>query len=673
MSFQSLRVKELKIMMKVFGLDDTGNKKDLLDRLVIHMEKEGLTNNKEDHDDEEDSEEKYMFGKTKEDEFKTKDQTGEQMSIVVNAYDKPPTLKQDTSEIQIRNHLSEFDEWKKRNTTTQYQLQSSIDASILRNWRLSGRLKSNYTEEDLRATLQDLTSRSEISTLVLGKAFSNFVFVLKRYISAQENAIIFRNQVIQVLERNAALHYLEEKNLLYEVLRTTLKKTNPSIIGEEVLAKLQLKRAKGEEMKLYEVEDELKRVIELCWKYNNTKRMEKELFCGYCKIKGHEESECRKKKAKTKFEVKSTETQVRKHAGGNDFKAKQSLNIVREVTTSSLVEMKGELMLEKDASESLPVSVMFDSGANVNAIGVNHLSNILALVNSNGLQWGKSPVSVEAVGKEEIICCGMLSSLYIKVQNSKVRSDFLVLKRELPSIILGNQVIQALGLNIGEEIKKRTNECMLVDTTTKEKPRVNVLMSKFPEMKERWEEGYLPNIRTLHNSEYSVEYEEKVIGSHKVTKDQLFRVYNQLTEEGRKIVDELFDHMEEWLYTGKEAIQAEPFKVTLIEGERPCNAKGRRMQPTQQVFLIKKTKENDDKALWEPSESCEWSSFMFAVPKATQRMEDEKYRAVVDYTMVNKKIKADNVTLPFLDAGAYKLQQSQYFGKLDAERGYLQC
>ena len=105
--------------------------------------------------------------------------------------------------------------------------------------------------------------------------------------------------------------------------------------------------------------------------------------------------------------------------------------------------------------------------------------------------------------------------------------------------------------------------------------------------------------------------------------------------------------------------------------ETPIKYKQHRLPPAHREIIQKDVKDKLRMGIIEPSNSPMSSPFMI-VPKKCDKFGRPKYRLVLDYRLVNQRIKGDSYALPNKQEILDQLGDSQYFSTFDLAQGSYQ-
>ena len=80
-----------------------------------------------------------------------------------------------------------------------------------------------------------MISRENTAIISIQGVFRQFIFVISKRNTAEENARFFRDKILKILQRNSALDYLHNEELRMKIFASATKKITPFVIAEELL------------------------------------------------------------------------------------------------------------------------------------------------------------------------------------------------------------------------------------------------------------------------------------------------------------------------------------------------------------------------------------------------------------------------------------------------------
>lgn len=112
-------------------------------------------------------------------------------------------------------------------------------------------------------------------------------------------------------------------------------------------------------------------------------------------------------------------------------------------------------------------------------------------------------------------------------------------------------------------------------------------------------------------------------------------------------------------------------KIELEDNEIPSYSKPYRLPQSQKIEISKQIEKMLEDKIIEPAQSA-WSAPLLVVPKKPDNNGVRKWRVVIDYRLLNKKIKNDKFPLPNITEILDSLSGATYFSHLDLSQGYYQ-
>lgn len=111
--------------------------------------------------------------------------------------------------------------------------------------------------------------------------------------------------------------------------------------------------------------------------------------------------------------------------------------------------------------------------------------------------------------------------------------------------------------------------------------------------------------------------------------------------------------------------------IQLEDNVTPAYVKPYRLPFAQKTEVQKQINQMLKNKIIEPTNSA-WSAPLLVVPKKSDNNNERKWRLVVDYRMLNKRIKDDKFPLPNITEILDSLSGAMYFSHLDLSQGYYQ-
>lgn len=112
-------------------------------------------------------------------------------------------------------------------------------------------------------------------------------------------------------------------------------------------------------------------------------------------------------------------------------------------------------------------------------------------------------------------------------------------------------------------------------------------------------------------------------------------------------------------------------KIQLQDNVTPTYCKPYRLPYAQKSQIDKEINKMLKNKIIEPTKSA-WSAPLLIVPKKANVGEEKKWRIVIDFRLLNKKLKDDKFPLPNINEILDSLSGAMYFSHLDLSQGYYQ-
>ena len=348
--------------------------------------------------------------------------------------------------------------------------------------------------------------------------------------------------------------------------------------------------------------------------------------------------------------------------------------------------LRGLEILSCKLNEKITVDALCDSGANYCVISK---TVVLALALLTGtpyqlIPWANSDKRIILGDSETNMMVEGLMQLDLTFQNEgRLRIEFLVVDRELPFVVLGNNLLRAFDVRVADCLLEKLASTPDVEISMQGQSDAAPSLSFAAITLASADDGifrYTPNRAgaEIAPEEMDTVLTENVDNVINVVPDlppieNLFPILKEdaITTVERNLIETFYGKLPDLLYTGTEPILNRSYHVDLLPGAIPTRCRNRPLAPAVREFL------EDCRDAWlkagyiSPLDvEVEWCSFVFAVPKPGSF---EGYRAVVDYVAVNKQTRPATYPMPFLDADHDTLNDARYFGLLDLLKGYRQA
>ncbi len=345
--------------------------------------------------------------------------------------------------------------------------------------------------------------------------------------------------------------------------------------------------------------------------------------------------------------------------------------------TSSAPSASSTSTTALNASVTKPIrSIMFGVGKNAEFDGFIGKSRIPAVISPDpgsaisiiSTYWTSkiadaiiTPCRVPAVLADMKTTLDIVGETIIDVSTvgDPLEVRFYVFEAETPLVLLSNSICEQLGCVTSDlvrsgldNLKGIANPINVMGVSSS-----NAASNKEQPIGSNWDE----------DEEVLVPTDIQTGKMNIPTKETLFKV-NCKSENDNKMIDRMYQRLQHLLYQGVEPIVGPPMDIELRDHSATCLAKSRSFQPRARDWLSKeKQKWIAFKYIRQAPQGMKHSSIVFPVPKGS-----DDWRAVVDYTGVNKLIVPVTFPMPRLDDDLDKLSNSQYWGVVDAEKGYNQ-
>lgn len=187
--------------------------------------------------------------------------------------------------------------------------------------------------------------------------------------------------------------------------------------------------------------------------------------------------------------------------------------------------------------------------------------------------------------------------------------------------------------------------------------------------------NYTPRVDTLENYNFCKFGDNRVMSVERVERVLDTINFESLKKDERTSIEKIcakyadvFHLKDEPLTIAKVAQQ----KIYLKEHAIPSYVKPYKLPYSQKAEIHKQVEKMLQDGIIEEAKS-EWSSPLLIVPKKSDSNGEKKWRLVVDYRLLNKKIMDDKFPLPCVSEILNSLSGAHYFSHLDLANSYYQC
>lgn len=559
------------------------------------------------------------------------------------------------------------------------KLEHLVDLDIVGGLEMMGILKVDNREEDLLKYLQGVRE-TKTTTLMVGVVFESLTWDLSTPV--EERVVRLFSQVSTRLQEQGwateiGARSIVRRELLVQIssflvpssLRNQMrvyseqKEACPTLA--EYAAQLHLlARAKEEEyqasstLSIWKSKTEtVKKTINFKLEPNKQQAKKEEsqpsskgksasrrstsVPCWGCQGFGHKFEDCNKITPEQKIELR---------------KKLQTKGVSTRATTHlSRLEVHGNGNMVAVQVGGVSAQALLDSGADLNFISTKRFLGISPARYQELQQVVSSTIHVILPDGRTISPTYRILVPLALFEEKFDKVEFWVLDHLSTDVILGDKFLRSQGINIKDMLQERLG--------------MNTMLSSVEAGEMSKEENFNYNELNLREDE---EYKE-VISSSVPPIENLFPILldkeNEVTEEERVLINQLYADLNSLLYNGNEAMKGEDFTITLKDGYTPYAAKGRRFQSDVFHFLI----DHADKLvkagiLKEASTPMKWLASAFAVKKSGP----EAFRLVVDYAPLNQHTVPESHPMPIFEHHLQDLEGAKCFAMYDAKKGYYQ-
>lgn len=186
--------------------------------------------------------------------------------------------------------------------------------------------------------------------------------------------------------------------------------------------------------------------------------------------------------------------------------------------------------------------------------------------------------------------------------------------------------------------------------------------------------NFHPKLAMLNNYQIALFTDENKISVNRV--EELLKIIElkEYNREERKALEHILAKFADVFHLpGDPLTLTNVYKhsIQLEENATPAYSKPYRLPHAQKSEIQKQIKDMLKNKIIEPA-SSPWSSPLLIVPKKADKNGERKWRIVIDYRMLNKRIKDDKFPLPNITEILDSLAGAMYFSHLDLSQGYYQ-